>query len=487
MSPQNRNAKSILITGSDSGVGLEIVKSLANQAQGQQNVAVILAAAKNPNNSELNNIARHNPKVKTVQLDLEDFKNFGNFANEVQKKLNDAGVQHLSALINTAALHFNSNLNNVDAGQMIKAFSVNAVSPLMLIKALSKQLQNGAHASGVATAGAGAGGLIYSAAKAASAVQGAIQGAGGAANIANAGQNNSGTIAGQNNSGTNVGLNKAGINTAMSGPSDAISANSQGLNNYGLNQGHNQGQNQGQNYGNNQGHNQGQNQGHNQGQNQGHNQGQNQGQNYGNNQVNNQGQNQGQNYGNNQVNNQGQNQGLGVNHTVAHFGIGGQNSGAILIGEPGLAFNGMGAGGLVVNLTSGLSSISANNNGQFYAYRSSKSALNMITKTAAADLANSGVLVYSLNIDNAALDSNNQNAGANNAQGLNAQGNNINLQNVNVQGINTQGNNSNMQNTNNAQGYNANNLAQAIYNLLNNGNANLNGSLINVQGAPLLF
>ncbi|XP_040567085.1 uncharacterized protein [Lepeophtheirus salmonis] len=435
MSSHAKNSKSILITESDSGVGLEVVKSLANQAQGLQNVVIILAAAKNPNNSELNNITRHNPKVKTVQLDLEDFKNFGNFANEVQKKLNEAGVQHLSALINCTSLNFNSNLKNIDAAQMIKAFSVNAVSPLMLIKALSKQLQNGVQVSGVTT-GNGATKLIYSASKAASAVQRAIQEAGGAANVANAGQKNAGNI---------TELNRASNNAPMIGPLDATSTNNQELYSYA--------QNQGQNYDNNKGQNYYKNQDENFDNNQVRNSGQNQEQNYGNNQGQNCEQYRGQNYSSYQR----QHSGLGENNTIAHFGLGGHNSGAILVGAPGQAFTGMGAGALVVNLTSGLSSISANNNGQFYAYRSSKSALNMITKTVAADLVSTGVLVYSLNIDNAALDSKNQKSGINNIK------------------------------RSNAQGFNANNVCQAVFNLLDGGNANLNGSLINVQGAPLLF
>ncbi|CAB4063105.1 unnamed protein product [Lepeophtheirus salmonis] len=388
MSSHAKNSKSILITESDSGVGLEVVKSLANQAQGLQNVVIILAAAKNPNNSELNNITRHNPKVKTVQLDLEDFKNFGNFANEVQKKLNEAGVQHLSALINCTSLNFNSNLKNIDAAQMIKAFSVNAVSPLMLIKALSKQLQNGVQVSGVTT-GNGATKLIYSASKAASAVQRAIQEAGGAANVANAGQKNAGNI---------TELNRASNNAPMTGPLDATSTNNQELYSYQqksraklwpqsrakkkktmtIIKVKNDYKNQDENFDNNQG----------------------------------------KNYSSYQR----QHSGLGENNTIAHFGLGGHNSGAILVGAPGQAFTGMGAGALVVNLTSGLSSISANNNGQFYAYRSSKSALNMITKTAAADLVSTGVLVYSLNIDNAALDSKNQKSGINNIKRSNAQG-----------------------------------------------------------------
>ncbi|XP_040566666.1 uncharacterized protein [Lepeophtheirus salmonis] len=404
MSPRGRNTKSILVTGCDSGVGLEVVKSLAQQAVNSSSIALIIAAAKNPENSELNNIARNNQKVKVVRLDLEDYKSFGHFADEVQRKLSEAGVQHLSALVNSAALHYNASLNTVDAGQMIKAFSVNAVSPLMLIKALSKQLENGAQQSNINTAGANNGGFIYSATL-----------AGGANNASGLGNNALNNVNANNFGTTNnpTGYGSGNNDCNLSGPSDAgMGSAAHFQSNDAVLGGMQQSQSGVLNK-----------------------------------------------MGNNQ-NNMAGNAAAAVR--AINFGIGGPNSGAILANEGNLAYNGNGAGALVINLTSGLSSITANNIGSWYAYRASKAALNMITKSVASDMAQSGVLVYSLNIDNAAL---NANSGANNAM-----------------------NTGNLAASNNSSdGYNAQRVAQSIVQLLDRANANLNGSLINVQGAPLLY
>ncbi|QQP40466.1 Putative LOC100377198 [Caligus rogercresseyi] len=347
MSPKGRSAKSVLVTGCDSGVALEVVKALAQQAEGQSNVAVILAAAKNPNNSELNHLAKSFSKVKTVQLDLK-----------------------IKRILETLPMRFRRGsmmLVNVDAGHMIKAFSVNAVSPLMLIKALSKQLQSGAQAAGSGVAAGSAAGvdaMMYSSSKASH----AAAEMGGPADAMNA------ATYGAAHSGASLGAGAAASSGTGASALNAVAA--------------------------------------------------------------------------------GANLSSGLN-AGARFGVGGPNSGAILTGEAGSAFSGNG-GGLVVNLTTGLSSAGANNSGRFYAYRASKSALNMITKNVAADLASSGILAFALNIDNAALDS----RGA---------------------GVGSQGNNGNS-----TQGFSAQSVAEAITALVNRGNSALSGSLINVEGAPLL-
>jgi len=57
---------------------------------------------------------------------------------------------------------------------------------------------------------------------------------------------------------------------------------------------------------------------------------------------------------------------------------------------------GAGEGKTIVNMTSGMGSISNTDAGGFYYYRTSKAALNMITRTLAADLADRGIIVIAL-------------------------------------------------------------------------------------------
>ena len=51
---------------------------------------------------------------------------------------------------------------------------------------------------------------------------------------------------------------------------------------------------------------------------------------------------------------------------------------------------------LIVNLTSRMGSITANNSGDYYIYRSSKAALNAVIRNAALDLTNKGITVVAL-------------------------------------------------------------------------------------------
>lgn len=55
-----------------------------------------------------------------------------------------------------------------------------------------------------------------------------------------------------------------------------------------------------------------------------------------------------------------------------------------------------GAGGIICNITSNLGSLTQNESGDFYAYRASKAALNMVTRSLAADLADDGIIAVAM-------------------------------------------------------------------------------------------
>ncbi|CAH1108863.1 unnamed protein product [Psylliodes chrysocephalus] len=132
--------KSILITGCNRGIGLGLVKRLVKD---QISPKCIMVTCRNLEKStELQQIAAEHKNVHILQLDVEKTDTFENFAKDVKQLVKDDG---LNVLFNNAAyspkatrIHF------VKAEQMLETFSINAVGPLMLTKALLPLLKKAA-------------------------------------------------------------------------------------------------------------------------------------------------------------------------------------------------------------------------------------------------------------------------------------------------------------------------------------------------------
>lgn len=86
---------SVLVTGANRGIGLQLVKDLL-----KQNPAHIIATCRNVAAAkELNEVASKNSNVHVVQLEMTDYAHHDSFVSEVEKIVGDKG---LTLLINNA-------------------------------------------------------------------------------------------------------------------------------------------------------------------------------------------------------------------------------------------------------------------------------------------------------------------------------------------------------------------------------------------------
>ncbi|KAG8231264.1 hypothetical protein J437_LFUL011118 [Ladona fulva] len=132
--------KSILITGCNRGIGLELVKQLVFHKNAPP---FILATVRQPEKAkELNDLAQKNRNVHILKIDLKDLNAYKEFSNDVSNIL---GGEGLNVLINNAGISAKfTRLNLVKAEQLQEHFLVNTIAPLMLTKALMPLIKKAA-------------------------------------------------------------------------------------------------------------------------------------------------------------------------------------------------------------------------------------------------------------------------------------------------------------------------------------------------------
>ncbi|GAB1420565.1 SDR family oxidoreductase [Anaerolineales bacterium] len=126
----------ILITGSNRGIGYNLVKQLLSQD------CLIFATCRNPASAdELNQLAaQSNGKIQIIPLDLDD-------EASIQQAFQQVSVQvdHLDLLINNAGINpkTHRSLEDVTTEIMLDVFRVNAVAPLLITRQFLPLLKNG--------------------------------------------------------------------------------------------------------------------------------------------------------------------------------------------------------------------------------------------------------------------------------------------------------------------------------------------------------
>ncbi|XP_056629780.1 C-factor isoform X1 [Diorhabda sublineata] len=132
--------KSIVITGCNRGIGLGLVKYLVKDKISPKYVMVTCRNLQNA--KELQEIADANKNVHVLQLEVDKPETFDNFAKDIEAIVKEDG---LNVLFNNAGYSPKSTrINFVKAEQMMETFSINAVGPLMLTKALLPILKRAA-------------------------------------------------------------------------------------------------------------------------------------------------------------------------------------------------------------------------------------------------------------------------------------------------------------------------------------------------------
>ncbi|XP_027232028.2 C-signal [Penaeus vannamei] len=125
-------SRSVLVTGSNRGLGLELVKQISASSTPPE---IIIAACRDREKAtSLQAVAAKHQNVHIVEIDVSDEASYKTFFEDVEKIVSPKG---LSLLINNAGVAPKSTrINMVKWKQMMDTFSVNTVAPLMLTKTL---------------------------------------------------------------------------------------------------------------------------------------------------------------------------------------------------------------------------------------------------------------------------------------------------------------------------------------------------------------
>jgi len=133
-------ARSVLITGCNRGIGLELVKQLLKLETPPHH---IFATYRSPDTSEeLLALAQSNPSLELVQMSVTDHDAY----EQVVKRVADVvGEEGLNLLINNAGvLPQNRDIQAVTPQDMRDAFETNCIAPLFLSRAFLPLLQKAA-------------------------------------------------------------------------------------------------------------------------------------------------------------------------------------------------------------------------------------------------------------------------------------------------------------------------------------------------------
>ncbi|XP_008120976.2 C-signal [Anolis carolinensis] len=145
------NFCSVLVTGANRGIGLELVKQLLGQPKPPQK---LFATCRDPQGSgaqELKKLASKHPNLVILQLESTDEGSIEAAAQEAEAHLAGKG---LTLLINNAGIMPPSTLESVTQDDMLSVFHTNVVGPMMITKAFLPMLI----AAAKTTSGKGPGG-----------------------------------------------------------------------------------------------------------------------------------------------------------------------------------------------------------------------------------------------------------------------------------------------------------------------------------------
>ncbi|OWF41595.1 uncharacterized protein LOC110462206 [Mizuhopecten yessoensis] len=135
----NSPPKTVLVTGSNRGLGLEFVRQLASLPSSP---SCIIATCRKPDNAvALKKIATKNPSIHILQLDVTDRENVGRVKEQVGLILQGRG---LNLLLNNAGVGPGGDLYDVTEDIMMQTFKTNVVAPLLVTQALLPFLKTAA-------------------------------------------------------------------------------------------------------------------------------------------------------------------------------------------------------------------------------------------------------------------------------------------------------------------------------------------------------
>uniref|UniRef100_A0A8C0UEP5 C-factor-like n=1 Tax=Cyanistes caeruleus TaxID=156563 RepID=A0A8C0UEP5_CYACU len=139
-------ARSVLVTGSNRGIGLELVRQLAASPRPPQHIFATCRDPKGPRGKALQELAAQHSSIKLVQLDTVNLPSIQGAMQAVGYHLKDQG---LNLLINNAGISSHATLQSLDSQEMLDVFATNVVGPLQEFLPLLEQAAKGAGKEGL--------------------------------------------------------------------------------------------------------------------------------------------------------------------------------------------------------------------------------------------------------------------------------------------------------------------------------------------------
>ncbi|XP_065138761.1 C-signal [Paramisgurnus dabryanus] len=128
----SRICDSVLVTGSNRGIGLELVRQLVDS---NLRPIKIFAGCRHPNEpkaQQLQELAqKHQDVITVIQLDINDPDSITKALKLVEAKLKDKG---LNLIINNAGVNIKRSLADTGKSEMVQVFSTNVVGPMLVAK-----------------------------------------------------------------------------------------------------------------------------------------------------------------------------------------------------------------------------------------------------------------------------------------------------------------------------------------------------------------
>lgn len=134
-----RRCRSVVVTGSNRGIGLGLVKSLATL---QPALDYVIAACRSPENAqELQILSKTYSNIRILPLDVVNEESRQAVVHQVEALVGESG---LNCLINNAGINIMGSLEQVTTEAMLQVYETNTVAQLMVTKAFLPLLRRAA-------------------------------------------------------------------------------------------------------------------------------------------------------------------------------------------------------------------------------------------------------------------------------------------------------------------------------------------------------
>ncbi|XP_029464716.1 uncharacterized protein LOC115095329 [Rhinatrema bivittatum] len=149
---------SVLVTGSNRGIGLELVKTFLGKSNPPK---CVFASCRDPHGAraqELRDLASKHSNLVLLQLDVTDPASIAAAAKAVGNQLEGSG---LNLVINNAGIMTYVTLETVDSQDMLHVFNTNVVGPMLVSQAFLPLLKKAAQENPQADLNCGKAALIH--------------------------------------------------------------------------------------------------------------------------------------------------------------------------------------------------------------------------------------------------------------------------------------------------------------------------------------